>query len=493
LEAGTVPEKVTISHRGSRYEIGRGKRYYGIWMAGAPESDPIDRWPETHDGWAQAWARFVKIEAPGTIVGVEKPRAGLKVRLPKIRPPKKNAEPTRAGGGIRRLVALGLLGLGVILGLAGLFPSYVGGQSLASQSDELVPHLLYLVVWAAATILLAFTGARTSTRIKALPGAGALLATGLSAVTFGMFFSDLGEVIAGAAAGAGLVLSLLGWLACTAGAVLALTVRDAKPPTATTTTRLARPRVAETGPLALIVLAAIGAVAAFIPSWDSFTVVQASSESTQVITQGNAFSNPGPVIAGNVAVMIALIGVAAAAALCRPAKNGAVLLAGAIVPMVTLGISAVIQVSGPTSPAQVNISPAEASALGLTISAGLTPIFWVYCVFVISLVISCAWLFTTPPHQAMPARAWGPEGPLPPHHEMRDQDARGESGATATDSDPAPDDSDLEHTDAAFGDSADGDSLQKAQDDEETTFAPAPRTLTETAIPPDLPPPSTQQ
>ena len=42
------------------------------------------------------------------------------------------------------------------------------------------------------------------------------------------------------------------------------------------------------------------------------------------------------------------------------------------------------------------ISSAQASAAGLTISSGLTGIFWVYFVFVISLLVSCAWLFTEP-------------------------------------------------------------------------------------------------
>lgn len=496
LEAGTVPEKVIVSHRGSRYEIGRGKRYYGIWVAGTPESDPIDRWPETRDGWAQAWARFVTIEAPGTIVPVEEPRAGLSVLISAIRRPKKGAEQARAGDGLRRPVAAGLLGLGVILGLAGLFPAYVGGQSLVSQSDQLAPHLFYLVVWAAATttVLLALVRARATPGTAAsakVPRVGVLLGTGLSAVTFGMFFSDLGQVIAGEAAGAGLVLSLLGWLACTAGEVLALTARTRPDPATATASRRIRLGAAEAGPLALLVLAAIGTVATFIPSWDSYTLVQTANGAVQTITAGNAFSNPGPVIAGSVAVMVALIAVAVAAALWRPARNGAVLLAGAIVPMVAEGISALIQVSGPTSPAQFGISQAEASALGLTINAGVTPIFWVYCVFVISLVISCAWMLTTPPHQAMPARAWSPQQPLPSHREARDQDTHGESDAATADNDATPGDSDHEHTDAALN-SSDGDSQEKSQGAEETTFVSAPRTL-ETAIPTDPPPPSAEQ
>jgi hypothetical protein len=59
------------------------------------------------------------------------------------------------------------------------------------------------------------------------------------------------------------------------------------------------------------------------------------------------------------------------------------------------------------------ISSAQASAAGLTISTGLTGIFWVYFVFVISLLVSCAWLFTEPGHPVMPgipASPWSPAG-----------------------------------------------------------------------------------
>jgi hypothetical protein len=44
----------------------------------------------------------------------------------------------------------------------------------------------------------------------------------------------------------------------------------------------------------------------------------------------------------------------------------------------------------------------------VTITAGVTPIFWVYCVFVIALVVSCAWLLTTPGQPAIPAVPMSP-------------------------------------------------------------------------------------
>src|SRR6201999_1451822 len=105
--------------------------------------------------------------------------------------------------------------------------------------------------------------------------------------------------------------------------------------------------------------------------------------------------------------------VAALAALWRPARHGALLLGGAIGPLAAEVVSALIQVGQPTSPTLFGISAGQASSLGLTISAGLTGIFWVYFVFVISLLVSCAWLFTEPGHPVMPgipASPWSPGG-----------------------------------------------------------------------------------
>ena len=401
-----MPEKVTISHRGAKYEIGRGKRYYGIWVTGAPESDPIDRWPESRDGWTQAWTRFVAIETPGTITAAGRPRAGL--RLPRL---KTRQDRRGALGPARDLAGAGLLGLGVLLGLIGLFPGYIGSASLASQASQLVPHLCYLAGWTASAALIVL-GVRSRPNLAPI---GALLGIGVSAVTFGLFFADLGQVISGGAGllGAGLVLSLLSWAACAAGSALAFTARPRAG--AYAAGGPARPRGHHAGPIALLVLGAIGAAATFIPSWDSYTLSQASTGTTQTITAGNAFANPGPVIAGDVLVVIAVVAVAVLAALWRPARLGAVLLAGAIIPLAAQAISALIQVSEPATPSMFGISQAQASAAGLTITSGVTPTFWVYCVFVISLLISCAWMFTAPQYPAMPVAAPQPSpGPVDP-------------------------------------------------------------------------------
>jgi hypothetical protein len=85
-----------------------------------------------------------------------------------------------------------------------------------------------------------------------------------------------------------------------------------------------------------------------------------------------------------------------------------VLLAGAAVPMAAQAISALVQVGEAHGPGQFGIPPATARQLGITISAGLTPAFWIYCGFLIALVVSCAWmLFTPQPVPVTPGDGYG--------------------------------------------------------------------------------------
>ena len=137
------------------------------------------------------------------------------------------------------------------------------------------------------------------------------------------------------------------------------------------------------------------------------------------MTAGNAFQNPGTVIAADMATVIALVVVAIAAALWRPARHGAALAGGAVVAMAAQAVSALIQSSQPARPEMFGISASQAQGAGLTISSGLTSIFWVYVVFVIALAISAAWLATAPslPSSSVPANPGppnpGPEYPVP--------------------------------------------------------------------------------
>ena len=467
-----MPDKAIISHRGEKYEIGRGKRFYGIWAVGAPYDAPVDRWPENPSGWEQAWARFATIEAPGTIAVVARERKASWLK----RPGSRGGLP-RPRGHVPLFVGEGLLVLGVTLGLAGLFPVYLAtrgqaSQSLLAQSDQVIPHLLYVIGWFVSAALIALSVARPATARL-----GALFGLGLGAVTFGLFLADLGQTTqAGVSAGSGLVVSLLGWLACTVGSAFALAIKpapaglpaaagqfaadgqfatDGQPAPVSRPGRSGRKHA---GPFALLVLAAIGTAAAFFPSWDSYTLVASATGQSQTFTEGNAFTRhyPGLVVAGDVAVMVAIVAVAALAALWRPARQGALLLAGATVALVAQAVSALIPLPQSTLLSMSGISAAQAQAAGLSISAGVTPVYWVFFVFVISLLVSCAWLFTEPGHPAMPAfSAYGwptagpdaspetedaPSGPVPGDESQTESGASGQKAKEEeADSAAAPD------------------------------------------------------
>ena len=128
-------DRVRIGYRGAEYEIGRGGNYYGIWKAGASRTQPLEWWPETSEGWSEAWTRFTGLEAPDTIAPVGRNAAG---RVSGRAGAGDGQVPGPTGTG--RAVSAGLLALGVIMGVVGLFPDYIGGSSLA----QLPPSPCYL-------------------------------------------------------------------------------------------------------------------------------------------------------------------------------------------------------------------------------------------------------------------------------------------------------------------------------------------------------------
>jgi hypothetical protein len=484
-----VREIVAIWYRGSEYQIGRGRDFYGIWPADEPVSQPLESWPLTREGWSGAWSRFTAIEAPGTIVEAGSPRVtppGSHTAVPAgppVAPPHPYSAvppgpatstpagplgatppgvtqpgvtqpgatqpgatpydpatstpsmPPAAASGPRvfmpsgptaaesagpypqvpvalpasvpvgereaaladasrpAVVAAMLLAVGVICGVVGLFPGYLGGENLASHADQVLPHVFYLAGWTASALLILLGGNRART--------GALLGMGLSVVAFGFFFADLGSVIAGGTRvmGAGLVLGLVGWLFCAAGSLAAFLLLRTGAPGWSRATRV--------DSVLVLTLAGLGAAIAFAPSWDRY-VLRTPSGVLATVTAGNAFANPGPVIAGDVLVMVGLVAVVVAAALWRPVRYGAALLAGAVIAMAAQAISAVAQLAEGISPTQFGITPGQATQAGLTISSGFTPAFWIYCAFVAALAVLCVRMLRS--HSGQPDAT--PPGPV---------------------------------------------------------------------------------
>jgi hypothetical protein len=55
------------THSGTRYLLGYGQSFFGIWDRQNPEM-PVERFPRSDDGWGQAWRRYTQIETNFTEV-----------------------------------------------------------------------------------------------------------------------------------------------------------------------------------------------------------------------------------------------------------------------------------------------------------------------------------------------------------------------------------------------------------------------------------------
>jgi hypothetical protein len=52
---------VQYTHTGTRYLLGYGRTFFGIWDRENPAT-PVERFSRSDDGWAQAWRRYTQIE-----------------------------------------------------------------------------------------------------------------------------------------------------------------------------------------------------------------------------------------------------------------------------------------------------------------------------------------------------------------------------------------------------------------------------------------------
>jgi hypothetical protein len=64
------PNDTTVlqyTHTGTRYLLGYGQSFFGIWDRQNP-AQPVERFPRSDEGWAQAWRRYTQIETNFTEV-----------------------------------------------------------------------------------------------------------------------------------------------------------------------------------------------------------------------------------------------------------------------------------------------------------------------------------------------------------------------------------------------------------------------------------------
>jgi len=67
--APSEDEALQFTHSGSRYLLGYGRAFFGIWDRQGG-SGPLSKFPRTDDGWQDAWLAFSAMEPHSTEVGI---------------------------------------------------------------------------------------------------------------------------------------------------------------------------------------------------------------------------------------------------------------------------------------------------------------------------------------------------------------------------------------------------------------------------------------
>ncbi|HEY5272683.1 MAG TPA: hypothetical protein VIJ34_05550 [Acidimicrobiales bacterium] len=345
-----------IANQGT-YSLVRGPDFYGVWETGSPTDELIERFPLTMQGWFAARRRVGSLE--------NVPDGGYASPI------------TSPAANQTALFSASVVLVGVILGVAGMFPSYLGGTSLGSQADQLVPHIAYVLGWSLVAALLLVD------RRFARGAAG--VGVGLSVISFGFFLTDVltASVSRGENPGAGLYLSLAGWIACATGSAVALLALRSPAPRGRPVA-WSRPIVVAGG------IGALGAAVAFALPWDSYTVTAATTGAAQTTTAGDIFANPGAIIVGNVITMALIVAVLVVAIAWRPTLVGVTVLAGALVPLAAQVFATLAQPLPPLS--NFGVTAAQAIEGQVTVAGSYTGWFYLYCAFIAGLVLVAGWI-----------------------------------------------------------------------------------------------------
>ena len=168
------------AYAGSRYLLGFGVNFFGIWVRGTADA-PLRTFPRTDEGWARAWTEFAALEPEAVRLrrGVPLPEAEPE------KPPKETLDPgetsavlatpmRRLAAGALDAVLLAVVVL-AILGVTGQYPSTASVQ----DSARLIAGIWWLV-FASLIYTVPMTAVRGQTigkialriRVAALPDGG---------------------------------------------------------------------------------------------------------------------------------------------------------------------------------------------------------------------------------------------------------------------------------------------------------------------------------
>jgi hypothetical protein len=230
----------------------------------------------------------------------------------------------------------GLLLLSVGVHIAAMFPAYTGNPpaSVVSMPYEMAEYICLSVGWLVAGLLVL---SRVSVR------GGVALGAGIAAVELGFLITDLaGSVLASGRGTAGLWLAFAALGLGGAGVLLGASILPTGGPRLRPFDQTLDARSVMT------VLVAVLAVAAFLPSWDKYEVLNSAGHTTTV-TLGNAFAQPAGIMAGELVAALALGVIAIVGAFWAPLSVGAWMTAGVVVALSSQLISAAVQVNQPVS------------------------------------------------------------------------------------------------------------------------------------------------
>ena len=288
-----------------------------------------------------------------------------------------------------------LIGVGAVLGIVYavlLYPSIMGGPEQLAYLLAAVLSTTVLVVSAGFVVAGSWPTAApewpdSRSRRRAC---GGLLAASVCVLYFVNSLAAFGDVIAGLGHGPYLLLAVTLWLPAAAGSGLSLVRKGGF----ASAGRPGRPRRADALPLALLAVIVAGTLVTWLPAWVEFTFTGSMGPHSEDLTTFYTapwieFGAPWGEIAGSVGQMIGVVALAAAAALWRPARFGAVILTGLVISAIDSAITGIGEVIKAPPRAFFGIPDGER----MTVSVSGTPWLWAFCALTAALVVMCGWLF----------------------------------------------------------------------------------------------------